>query len=104
MTIYHNNPLAVPPSTFPHDPFLPLNTWPRTSTPASYGPLWALLSALVSQPAGDQIFPAVINQKLLTIVSCLGCMALVWLLAKRLCPQRRWQAFVFFAWESARPV
>ncbi len=96
MTIYHNNPLAVPPSTFPGDPFLRLNTW--STMPASYGPLWALLSALVSQPAGDQIFPAVINQKLLTIVSCLGCMALVWLLAKRLCPQRRWQAFVFFAW------
>ncbi len=96
MTIYHSNPLTIPPSVFPHDPWLPLNTWP--TLPASYGPLWALLSALVSEPAGSQVFTAVIAQKLLSIVACLGCMALIWLLAKRLCPERRWQAFVFFAW------
>jgi len=96
LTIYHSNPLTLPPSNFPHDPFLPLNTWP--TIPASYGPLWALLSALVSQPAGNQVFAAILDQKLLSIAACLGCMALIWLLAKRVCPERRWQAFVFFAW------
>ncbi len=96
LTVYHSNPLTMPPSVFPRDPFLPLNAWP--TLPASYGPLWALLSALVSQPAGNQVFDAIINQKLLSIAACLGCMAFIWLLAKRVCPERRWQAFVFFAW------
>jgi alpha-1,6-mannosyltransferase len=95
LTIYHSNPLTISPSAFPQDPFLPLNTWP---TPVPYGPLWVLFSALVSQPAGNHFLAAVIAQKLLSIAACLGCMALVWLLAKRLCPQRRWQAVVFFAW------
>ncbi|HEY7357836.1 MAG TPA: hypothetical protein VH590_15265, partial [Ktedonobacterales bacterium] len=96
LTIYLNNPLTTAPSAFPHDPFLPFNSWP--TIPASYGPLWALLSALSSAPAGNRLFAAIIDQKLLTIAACLGSMALVWLLAKRLCPQRRWQAWVFFAW------
>jgi hypothetical protein len=96
LTIYHNNPLTTPPSAFPLDPFLPFNTWPQM--PASYGPLWALLSAFFSQPAGNGFFAAVIAQKLLSIAACLGCMVFVWLLAKRLCPERRWQAFIFFAW------
>lgn len=96
LTIHHYNPLTTAPSAFPNDPFLPLNSWP--TLPASYGPLWALLSALVSLPAGNHLFTAIINQKLLSIAACLGCMALVWLLAKRLCPERRWQAWVFFAW------
>jgi hypothetical protein len=96
LTIYHSNPLTVPPAAFPHDPFLPFNSWPQM--PASYGPLWALFSALVSQPAGNNLFAAVIAQKLLSIVACLGCLGLVWWLAKQLCPERRWQAFVFVAW------
>jgi hypothetical protein len=96
LTIYHSNPLTTAPSAFPRDPFLPFNGWPNM--PASYGPLWALLSALVSRPAGDHFFTAVIAQKLLSVAACLGCIVLVWLLAKRLCPERRWQAFVFFAW------
>lgn len=96
LTIYHSNPLTVSPSAFPHDPFLPFNSWPQM--PASYGPVWALLSALVSQLAGNNFFAAIIAQKLLSILACLGCMGLIWLLAKRLCPERRWQAFVFVAW------
>jgi hypothetical protein len=96
MTIYHTNPLTIPPSAFPFDPFFRLNTWP--TMPVSYGPLWALLSAMVSQPASNDVLSALINQKLLTIAACLGCMAFVWLLAQRLCPERHWQAFVFFAW------
>ncbi len=96
LTVYHANPLTIAPSAFPGDAFLPFNSWP--GMPASYGPLWALLSGLVSQPAGNNFFAAVIAQKLLSIGACLGCMAFVWLLAKQLCPERRWQAFVFFAW------
>lgn len=96
LTVYHSNPLTTAPSAFPSDPFFPFNGWPNM--PASYGPLWARLSALLSQPAGDDFFTAVINQKLLAVVACVGCMALVWLLAKQLCPERRWQAFAFFAW------
>ena len=96
LTVYHANPLTIAPSAFPGDAFLPFNAWP--GMPASYGPLWALLSALVSQPAGNHFFAAVLAQKLLSITACLGCMAFVWLLAKQLCPERRWQAFVFFAW------
>jgi hypothetical protein len=95
-TIYHANPLTTPPSAFPGDPFLPFNSWP--GQPSPYAPLWILLSALVSHLAGDSFFSAVIFQKLLSLVACLGCMGFIWLLAKRLCPERRWQAFVFFAW------
>jgi len=96
LTVYHANPLTIAPSTFPDDPFLKLNPW--NTIPASYGPLWAILAALVSVPAGNNLFAAVLAQKLLSIVACLGCMLLIWQLARRLCPERRWQAFVFFAW------
>jgi hypothetical protein len=96
LTIHHANPLTIPAGDFPNDLFVPYN--PYYFIPASYGPLWAVLSALASLPAGDHILRAVLMQKLLSIVACLGCMALVWLLSKRLCPERRWQAFVFFAW------
>lgn len=96
MTIHHANPLTIPAGSFPGDPFVAYN--PYYFIPASYGPLWAVLSALFSFPAGDHILRAVLLQKLLSIVACLGCMVWVWLLTKRLCPERRWQAFVFFAW------
>ncbi len=96
LTIYHANPLTIAPASFPHDPFLPFNPW--LYQPSSYAPLWIVLSALVSLPAGNNFFAAVLAQKLLAIVACLGCMGLVWLLARRLCPERRWQAFVFWAW------
>ncbi len=96
LTIYHANPLTIAPINFPNDPFLKFNPW--EGIPASYGPLWALLAALVSEPAGNNIFAAILAQKLLSIVACLGCMLIVWQLARQLCPERRWQAFVFFAW------
>jgi hypothetical protein len=96
LTIHHANPLTIPAGTFSSDPFVPYD--PYYFIPASYGPLWAALSALVSLPAGDHILRAVLLQKLLSIAACLGCMVLIWLLSKRLCPERRWQAFVFFAW------
>lgn len=95
-TIYHANPLTIAPINFPNDPFLRFNPW--NTVPASYGPLWVILSALVSLPAGNHFLAAVLAQKLLSIVACLGCMAMLWLLARRLCPERRWQVFVFFAW------
>ncbi len=95
-TVYHANPLTIPPSDFPHDPFLRFNPW--NNLPASYGPLWAILSGLVSLPAGNHFFEAVLAQKLLSMVALLGCMGLLWLLARRVCPERRWQVFVFFAW------
>jgi hypothetical protein len=96
LTIYHANPLTIAPINFPNDPFLKFNPW--YIIPASYGPLWAVLAALVSLPAGNNIFAAVLAQKLLSIVACLGCMIAVWQLARQHCPERRWQAFVFFAW------
>ncbi len=95
-TIYHANPLTIAPLAFPGDPFLPFNIYPWMPSP--YGPLWIILSAQASQFAGDSILAAVIAQKMLSILACIGSMRLVWLLAERLRPERRWQAFVFFAW------
>ena len=95
-TVYHLNPLTIAPGNFPNDPFLRFNPW--NTVPASYGPLWVILSALVSLPAGNHFLEAVLAQKLLSVVACLGCMIMLWLLARRLCPERRWQVFVFFAW------
>ncbi len=49
---YHANPYFVPLSTFPHDPYVPLNYW--ASSIAAYGPLWLMVCGLLGYVAGPQ--------------------------------------------------
>ena len=53
LAVYHANPYFVPLSTFPHDPYVPLNYW--AGAVSAYGPLWLGVCWLVGLAVGPQI-------------------------------------------------
>lgn len=77
--VYHLNPYTASPSLIPADPVYRYVHWRGTSS--AYGPLFTLGSyALASLGPGGALW----SLKLLAAAASLGCVALLWPLAKRL--------------------
>jgi hypothetical protein len=96
LTAYHANPYLVPASHFPDDPFTAYDD--AQNLPASVGPLWLLLSAGPALLAGNNLLALLLLEKMLPIVFVLGCQRLLWVIATRVAPHRRWQALLLFSW------
>ena len=96
LTAHHANPLITPASAFPSDPFTTYDD--RQNLPSPYGPLWALLSAGPALLAGNNLLALVLLEKMVPIVFVLGSLRLVWLIATKVSPYRRWQALLLFGW------
>lgn len=96
LTVHHANPYLVPAARFPDDPFTPYDD--AQTLPATSGPLWLLLSALPTLLAGNNLLALLLLEKMLPILFLLGSQRLVWAIATRTVPQRRWQALLLFSW------
>lgn len=96
LTAHHANPLITPSSVFSSDPFTIYDD--RQNLPSPYGPLWALLSAGPALLAGNNLLALVLLEKMAPIVFALGCLRLVWLIATKITPYRRWQALLLIGW------
>jgi alpha-1,6-mannosyltransferase len=89
------NPLVVPPSTFPDNPFLGWTAY--TGQPSTYGPLWIYMSALVTILGGTTL-TALVGFKVLGMAALLGSMALTYLIAEQLRPGRGRLAAYTLGW------
>ena len=96
LTAHHANPLITPSSAFPSDPFTTYDD--RQNLPSPYGPLWALLYAGPARLAGNNLLALVLLEKMMPIVFALGCLRLIWLIATKVAPYRRWQALLLIGW------
>jgi hypothetical protein len=96
LTAHHANPLLIPASSFPGDPFTTYDD--AQNLPAPYGPLWLVLSAGPALLAGNNLLALVLLEKMLPILFALGCLRLVWMIASRIAPHRRWQALLLVGW------
>lgn len=87
MSIHHANPYLVTPNTFPDDPFLHGIFWKHRV--AFYGPLWILISAVMTFFARDSVF---LNLILLKLPLLTGYLLLIWQgysLASKISPERK---------------
>jgi hypothetical protein len=96
LTAHHANPLLVPAANFPNDPFTTYDD--AQNLPSPYGPLWVALSAGPALLAGNNLLALVLLEKMVPILCALGCLRLVWLIASRIAPHRRWQALLLAGW------
>jgi hypothetical protein len=93
---YRQNPFAVPPSRFTHDPFLPYAGWTDLTMP--YGPLWVLISGLVARISDRGLLATVLAFKALNVgVFLLTTGMLARLLAKRT-PRTALAGLILWAW------
>jgi hypothetical protein len=96
LVLYGANPCLSPPATFP-DPWLPLmGEWTGAASP--YGPLWEALAALPALLARDNLLAHLWGLKALGLASYWLVLGLVYLLAGRVSPRRRWWAVLACAW------
>lgn len=99
-TVYGESSLAVPPSAFPDDPYLPLaGEWADESSP--YGPIWELFAAGITVLGGQRMLPALLLFKGLGIVAHLGGATLIWLSLKGMSPALRARRTLLWAWNPA---
>lgn len=97
--VHHANPLVAAPSAFPHDPFLLLVFW--RGVPSVYGPVWLLLSEVVTVIAeglGSALATYVLLFKLLGLLAHLANAALIWAILGRMAPRRRMLGTLLYAW------
>jgi hypothetical protein len=96
---YHANPFFAIPGSYPHDPILQTNEWPMSAT--AYGPLWSVISVLVSPLVGANPLSANVVYRALALAAHLANLALLVALLRTLFPdQPRWQALglLLYSW------
>lgn len=97
---YHVNPFVMPPAAFPHDPYLPLmGEWANTTTP--YGPVWALVSALIYWLAQGEVATALVLFKLVGLVALAATGYLLWCCLAERPPAERWSQTALWLWNPA---
>jgi len=99
-TVYGESPLAVPPSAFPDDPYLPLaGSWATETSP--YGPVWELLAAGMNLISGQNLLVALLLLKGLGLLSHLVSAAIIWHLHGNGAQAARSAQTVLWAWNPA---
>ncbi len=96
LTVHHANPLLVPAATFSGDPFTAYDD--AQNLPSPYGPLSIILSAGPALLAGNNLLALALLEKMMPLLFVLGCLRLVWLIASKIAPHRRWQALLLIGW------
>jgi hypothetical protein len=99
LATYHANPFFVVPSAYPSDPVLAANEWPISTT--AYGPLWALLSLLLSSLVGNDPLRANLVYRAVALGANLANIVLIAGLLGRLpARQQAWRArgLLLYAW------
>lgn len=96
LTAHHANPLLIPAANFSSDPFTIYDD--AQNLPSPYGPLAIILSAGPALLAGNNLLALALLEKMMPILFALGCFRLIWLIASRVAPHRRWQALLLCSW------
>ncbi|NTU76188.1 MAG: hypothetical protein HGA86_08720 [Anaerolineaceae bacterium] len=96
ISVYHANPFFETIGLYPSDPFYDYAYW--KSTPAQYGPLWELISAVPAKLAGDSIINTVLAFKGTVGIFYLASVGMVALILRRQAPQRALAGTLLFAW------
>jgi hypothetical protein len=94
--IYEANPFQDAPKMFSNDPFLPYTVWKRT--PSAYGPIWEAWAGGVARLAGDGILANIMAFKLLGAGFLLLGLGLVYVILRRLAPERALAGVALLAW------
>jgi alpha-1,6-mannosyltransferase len=93
---YGQNPYTYPPAAFESDPYYPPAAW--KGLVSVYGPLWVLIAAAVTETAGSDTLAALLAVKALSVIAHWATAGVVFLVARRLAPERALFAFVAYAW------
>jgi hypothetical protein len=94
--IYGESPMLMPPSAFPHDPYIAFagefGDWV-----SGYGPLWEIVAQVPLRMGAVEMVPATIGLKFVVLVCYLICAGLIGWVAK---PEKSSSlaALIFFAW------
>ena len=97
-TLAHHgaNPLVVPSTDFPANPFLP---WaPFAHKPSTYGPLWLYLASLSVWVGGGQPIGTLVALKVIGLVTLLASTVLCYLIGERLQPGKGVTAAYTLGW------
>lgn len=97
-SVYHQNPYLATPQRFAFDPFFPLTSLYWKSTAVVYGPLFVLLSDLLTRLAGNGIAMNIYVFKLAAILCNLACVLLIWKILGRYAPRRQTLGTMLYAW------
>ena len=95
-SVYHANPYDLAPPVAAGDPFLKL--FAQEYLPSWYGPVWTLISTVITKLTGEHIGLTVLAFRLTSIVAALACAALILASLRRHAPERATQGLVFFLW------
>ena len=93
LALHHINPSSQQITLPKDDPFLaPLGSY----IPSQYGPLWSLFGAALAQVGGEHVGLTVLFFRIAAVLGTLVTTAILWRLAKEICPGRAGMAVVFF--------
>ena len=96
MSVYHSNPYLLIPHARPHDVFYPLIGWKFNTS--VYGPLYNIMSYLITKVAGNGIAANVLGFKLLAFGGYAASLPMVYWLTKRVTPGKQNMALAITAW------
>ncbi|MFA6000612.1 MAG: hypothetical protein WC828_00645 [Thermoleophilia bacterium] len=96
LTVYGENPLVIPATYFPDDPFFGLGGW--VGTGSVYGPIHVYLTAALARLAGNGIIANFLLFKGFFISINLVNLVLIWKIAARLKPGLEKKALLFYGW------
>lgn len=95
-SVYHANPYDLAPPVAGDDPFLRL--FGQEYLPSWYGPVWTIVSAVITKFTGNDIGLTVLAFRLTAVIAALFCAALIRASLRRHAPERATQGLVFFLW------
>ncbi|MBA2302934.1 MAG: hypothetical protein H0W08_09900 [Acidobacteria bacterium] len=96
ISVYGANPIVTAPSSFVNDPHLHWVHW--KNLPSSYGPIWLMLSGVLSGIGGDSITTVVIVYRAAGAVLHLAIIAVVWHLLRAGRRRTAVAETLFYAW------
>lgn len=97
MVQYHQNPIAVPPSAFPHDPLMSL-TGGWAGYTAAYGPIGLVIDALPAFIAHRNLLENLLLLKLMFSTMTVLCAYFVHEILQRIAPRQALSGALLVAW------
>lgn len=96
LAVYHDNPFVRVPADYPDDRFLGLVYW--KSVVNAHGPIWRVLEAVSAEAGGERCVNAVLAMKVWPILAYAGTVATLYLMLRRLQPERAMLGALAYAW------
>lgn len=96
LSVYGANPVLTPPAAFPTDPRLPWVHWKEL--PSAYGPIWLILSGVLSALASTSLTGTVFVYRLAGLALHLAVVSVLWRLLRERRPSSALPGTIFYAW------